>query len=781
MLKQGHAQVTNEILLQSAFNAIRDEVFILDNSLTIVKTNQNAAQSIKHALPLTGKKCYEAFHNRTVPCDSCPSLMAIADKQMHVEEVVQATEEGVDLWLELVSYPLLDHAANVAGVVLFRRDITERKIAEIELKRAHETLQYQLRFEKMVAEISATFVNRFTEKLDEAVDHVLRLSGGFFNADRSYVFRFSDDGKMMNNTHEWCADGIEPQIEKNKNYPVDKLPWWARQNRSLEHVHIPDVEALPPEAAAEKQDFQSEDIKSLLTIPMSNNGQVTGFLGFDAVREKRTWTEEQISLLKVVAEIISNAFVKHQAEVALKVSEEKYRDILASMADGYYEVDLAGNIVFCNEPAARMLGYTSEEFMGLNYREFSNDPDTVFHNFNQVFLSGQPKYTFTMETVCKDGSVTYSELSMSLSRDKSDNIVGFRGVGRNVTERKRFEDQLKYLSLHDQLTGLHNRAYFENELNRLCGSREYPISIISFDMDGLKLINDTMGHSRGDELIKAFAAVVKQSLRGSDILARMGGDEFAALMLRTDEKGAAEIVERIAYQTEQYNREHAELPLSISLGVAAAESAAVPLMDVFKKADDLMFREKLYRGAGARSHIVDTLLAALAERDYITEGHAQRLSVLCRKTGEAIGLSPHRLSDLALLAQVHDLGKVGIPDGILFKPGALTEEEWEVMRLHPEKGYRIASSSQDLSGVADLILKHHERWDGTGYPLGLKGEEIPAECRILAIVDAFDAMTSERPYSRVKSIAEALAELNRCAGTQFDPELVDIFLNVFLS
>lgn len=148
------------------------------------------------------------------------------------------------------------------------------------------------------------------------------------------------------------------------------------------------------------------------------------------------------------------------------------------------------------------------------------------------------------------------------------------------------------------------------------------------------------------------------------------------------------------------------------------------------------------------------------------------------KIGEKTGLSSSQLSDLYLLTQVHDLGKVGIPYKLLFKNGPLTDEEWDIMRLHPEKGYRIAISSPDLSGVADLILKHHERFDGNGYPLGLEGENIPIECRILAVVDAFDAMTNKRPYNNVKTKSEAIEELEINSGSQFDSSVVKYFLEV---
>ena len=332
--------------------------------------------------------------------------------------------------------------------------------------------------------------------------------------------------------------------------------------------------------------------------------------------------------------------------------------------------------------------------------------------------------------------------------------------------------------MHDKITCIHTSAYYDSQVERLEGSREYPITIISADLDGLKLINDTLGHDKGDQLLCSCATLIKEALRSYDLLARVGGDEFSAILQRTDRATGENIVRRIREMINHYNQDEVEIPIGILIGIATTESADLNLKEVFKQADDSMYRDKLYRSSSSRSKIVQSLLAALAERDYITEGHARRLEELCRAVGEEVGLSSHELADLTLLAQVHDLGKVGIPDRILYKPGSLTGDEWEIMRGHSEKGYRIASASPDLAGVADLILKHHEHWDGSGYPLGLKGEEIPVECRILAIVDAFDAMTNKRPYNKVKTSAEAVKELKRCSGRQFDPNLIEVFLKV---
>jgi len=348
-----------------------------------------------------------------------------------------------------------------------------------------------------------------------------------------------------------------------------------------------------------------------------------------------------------------------------------------------------------------------------------------------------------------------------------------------IRERqRRYEEQIKFLSIHDQLTGLYNRVYFENELKRLEGSQSYPITVISADLDDLKLINESLGQKEGDRILVACAEILRKPLRRGDILARVGGDEFLALLLMADQQDANEYVDAVNRATEAFNKADCELPISISLGFSVSHNAAISLENAVKEADTAMRFDKQNRSESARSQVVKALLAALSERDFIAGGHAERLDELCEKIGRVVGLDRQSLSNLSLLAQVHDLGKVGIPDRILFKESGLTEDEWVIMKRHPEIGCRIAQSSPDLSAVAEMILKHHEKWDGSGYPLGLKGEQIPIECRILAIVDAYDAMTNDRPYRKAKSSAEAIAELKRYSGKQFDPQLVEIFLSL---
>jgi len=347
-----------------------------------------------------------------------------------------------------------------------------------------------------------------------------------------------------------------------------------------------------------------------------------------------------------------------------------------------------------------------------------------------------------------------------------------------VIERKTAEEKMAYFSLHDALTGLYNRTFFEEEMRRLSDDRMGKVGLIMCDVDGLKLINDSMGHDNGDSLLVATANLIKSCFRSSDIVARVGGDEFAVLLPNC----SAEILEnannRLQQSANQSELSWQGIPLSLSIGTALRTDPSTPLTEIYKEADNNMYRQKLYRSQSARSAIVQTLMKALEARDFITEGHAERLQVMVADLGNKLGLTERNIVDLRLFAQFHDIGKVGLPDRILFKPESLTQEERKEMQRHSEIGHRIALSAPDLVHIADWILKHHERWDGSGYPLGLVRYDIPLECRILSVADAYDAMTSNRPYRQALPKEEAVAELKRCAGIQFDPYVIEQFIEM---
>ncbi len=467
-------------------------------------------------------------------------------------------------------------------------------------------------------------------------------------------------------------------------------------------------------------------------------------------------------------------------EKALRRSEERFKLAATSTSDIIYELDIeTGKLTwFADEEKFHDLGLalypeSLKEWISCLHPE---DQGKLTLFTGEEWLDRKP-YSGEYRLIDKRGKVIFVEDYSVGVYDDNKNLQRIVGAITNISGRKYYEEQLKFLSYYDQLTEVNNRSYFEEKLKELIDKKELPVSIIVVDLDGLKLINDTMGHFKGDIQLKNTARIVKESAGENTIVARTGGDEFAVILPQATEKEAEKVLKSINKKINKYNEQEKVIPISISSGISSSKEG-IDLVEVFKRADDLMYRNKLSKGNSAKSQIIASLMATLAERDYITEGHAGRLSEICISVGQKMGLSSQEINNLDLLAKVHDLGKVGIPDNILFKPSALTDEEWEIMRTHPEKGFRIAISSPDLAGIADLILKHHERWDGKGYPVGIPGKEIPLECRILAVADTYDAITNDRPYSLARTREEAVEEILRCSGTQFDPEIVEVFLEI---
>jgi diguanylate cyclase (GGDEF)-like protein len=444
--------------------------------------------------------------------------------------------------------------------------------------------------------------------------------------------------------------------------------------------------------------------------------------------------------------------------------------ILKALPDLMFVLDKDGYILQYKEAKNFSPSFGVEEFVGRNiYEVFPGRlVDQILYYAERALLTAEVQ-DFDFQIPVAGGPREY-EARVTIS-GVGDILV----IVRDITERKQMERRLNYMSLHDPLTGLFNRAYFEQEMKRHDGGRQ-SLGIIICDVDGLKLVNDTLGHEKGDALLIAAARMIKGAFRGGDMVARIGGDEFGVLLPNSDREVMKNAAGRIRAAIEKYNAAMGpDSPLSVSIGLAFSEDAANTTW-LYKEADNSMHREKLHRSQSARSSIVQALMKALSERDFITEGHADRLQDIVVNVARDLGMSERKITDLRLLARFHDIGKVGIPDSILFKPCSLTMEEFNEMKRHTEIGHRIAESAADLIPIADWILKHHEWWDGGGYPLGLKGDDIPVECRILSIADAYDAMTSDRPYRSALDHGAAVREIVRCSGSQFDPELVPVFI-----
>lgn len=457
-----------------------------------------------------------------------------------------------------------------------------------------------------------------------------------------------------------------------------------------------------------------------------------------------------------------------QAEEELRASEEKYRSLFGRSIDGMYESTIEGKYIDVNPALVLMLGYDSkEELMGIDI-----PTQLYFFKADRPKLQDRNKI-FETKLKKKDCSIIYVEISSNVVY-KDNKPAFYEGIVRDITERKRIEEQLKFMSFHDNLTGLYNRAYFEEELRRLDTERQFPLSIMMADVNGLKLINDAFGHGEGDLLLCKCAGIFEKCFRKEDIIARWGGDEFIILLPKTTEQKAVNIINRIEQECLKSGGQ--KIPINISIGSSTKTDLGKNIREVILEAEEWMYQRKLIESKSFSNSIIASLKRILLEKSIETEEHTNRTNSLALQLGKDLNLTENELAELSLLSMLHDIGKVAIPEELLLRKGKLSKIEWKLIKKHPKIGYNIVRTSPHLAHIADSILSHHECWDGSGYPQGLKGDEIPLTSRILAVVDAYDVMASGRPYKNKMNIKEVIKEFKRCSGKQFDPNIVKIFL-----
>jgi diguanylate cyclase (GGDEF)-like protein/PAS domain S-box-containing protein len=820
--------------LSSIFESIQDGISILDKEMNILQVNPAMRKWYTHAEPLEGKKCYEAYHSADKPCDICPTRKTIETSSASYEIVPKRAKGGEIVgWLDLYSFPLFDTVTGeLKGIIEYVRDITERKQAQeriikerqryeglvnninvgiyrttpgmegifieinpafvsmfdadsredligrkardvyqnladraklsdkllkfgyikneefqfkslkgrafwgsitavairddkgndyfdgivediTERKHSEEILNYKIEFEKLISAISTSFINIPIHEIDNNINLALKRIGEFVNVDRSYVFLAYDGAKKADNTHEWCASGVQSEISKLQGLSEKDFPWFAKKIKSSEYLYIPSLEILPQEATAIKELLQASGVKSMICVPMFYSGQPIGFLGFDSIKEKRIWTDENIALLKIVGEIFANAIERKQAQKRLE-------------------------------------------------------------RLNR---------------------------GLSLSNKK-----------------------LKQMSLIDSSSGLFNHRYLmeiiESEFYRARRS-SHALSAIKADVDYFKSINDTYGHQFGDLVLKQLAGTLKQMVRQYDIVVRFGGEEFVIISPGTDKPTAIILAQRIldAIGLLNFGTKKYAVKLKLSMAVASyPDDRIIKGTDLIELTEKILNKGKEYGGnrvyssedikvskpavskkATAESEVkylkekiekltrrasqslIESVFAfarTIELKDHYTGQHTEKTVKYATEVAKELKLPKEDVELIRQASILHDLGKIGISEKILRKKSKLTTKEFHELKKHPQIGADVIRPIQLLHNIIPLMLHHHERWDGKGYPSGLRREEIPLGARIVAIADVFQALTSNRPYRKAYSRAKAIRIIKGNAGNQFDPEVVNAFLRV---
>jgi len=518
---------------------------------------------------------------------------------------------------------------------------------------------------------------------------------------------------------------------------------------------------------------------------LMNKGQAT----LETIHVKKTGevfdVEVSISLINEEAKeaVCFCRDITHKKKDEQKIIEmkERLKNIIEGTNVGTWEWNIKKDHTVVNKKYAEMLGYTLEEISPMNIERWekllhSDDLKKYRKKMRKVWSKEIEYYDIEIRAKHKNGKWKWINSRGKVTKWSEDGTpLIMSGTHTDITEKKQEQKQIEYLSFHDPLTGLYNRRYMEDSIKRLDTDRNIPFSIIAADVDGLKLTNDAYGHEMGDKLLITAAEILKKSCRKEDIVCRVGGDEFLILLPNIDENKVKEIIKRIAEESQ--NTKLDSVIVSLAVGYSTKNKKEKNIIEVYKEADNNMYKNKLKFGRIMRNKNIEKVLANVNKRYENEKMHTARVSKYCECIARAMNLSDKEVEDAKLAGKLHDIGKIVVSPKILKKESKLTDEEREELKKHSTISYHLLKSVDKYSQLSGAALYHHERLDGSGYPEGLKKDEIPLLSKIIAVADTYESMTAGRLYQKKKTKAEAIKELKKQSGTKFDKYIVDVFIN----
>ncbi len=621
-------------------------------------------------------------------------------------------KNGHIVWIEHICMKIIDQDRNIIGIRAKNRDITQSKEVEESLRDSEE--KYKLLFEN-------------------ATESIVLVQNGRI---------------ILSNEMATILMG----------YSSEELP----KHHFLKYIHPDDADLV---YSNHKKRIQGEPVDRIYTFRLLRKDDTIRWIEMNSL--KILW-EGQPATFNLLSDITE----KKLAQDALKVSEEKYRLLFENAVEAILVIQ-DSNIKICNPMASSLTAYSLDELKNMKFTDFVYEEDVEraldFHKKRLKGISQGTKQQFRI--VRKDNEIRWIE-SDGIIIDWNGKKASLQ-FAMDITDRKSKEEKILYLSFYDQLTGLYNRRFYEEELKRLNTARNLPLTLIMADVNGLKLTNDAFGHIVGDKLLKEVGTAMKKELRVDDILARIGGDEFVILLPKTDKLDAKMIVQRIKDRISEISID--KISASVSFGHETKYDEEDNIEKVFARAENYMYRRKLLESASMKNEMITLITRSLHERDKNEQLHSERVAKLCKLIAEAMNLEGYVVAEMFLLGMLHDIGKIGLNHELLCSHTPISEKDLHEIRKHPETGYHILKSVSEFSHIAEYVLCHHERPDGKGYPRGLRAEDLPLQAKILSIAEAYDSMVNTH-YKKAISQSDAISELIANSGKQFDKEVVDVFI-----
>lgn len=486
-----------------------------------------------------------------------------------------------------------------------------------------------------------------------------------------------------------------------------------------------------------------------------------------------------IIVFPIAVMLVSIAIVNHQDRIesqdAIRKSERKYRTLIDNGKLGIIQYNLNGIIEIANPAIADILDTTNKQLIGLDMTQL---PNKALVSALKKSLSGESVlfedyYTSVLSKKSFDARIQFSPIYDNSA------VIGGIGILEDLTNEKEMHKNLEELKNRDILTSLLNRNAFDEFFFSTNQDIYYPISIATCDINTFQVINTSFGYDVGNDVLKNISNrlidFTKDKLNITPY--RIGGDEFALIMLNTSFEEAKEIVGDLQNQINHIVK--FDFDINISCGISTSVSNKTNLFDTFNEALADMMSNKIYDGSSISIKTIDVIMNTLFEKSKRERMHSERVSVISKKIAEKFQLGTAFTNRVALAGRLHDIGKITVAEEILDKPGKLNSAEWLRIQKHPETGFKILSTVPEYLDVANVVYAHHERYDGKGYPRGLKSNQTPLESRIIGVADAFDAMTVTRPYRTALTIDEAIKEIKDFSGTQFDPLVVEKLLIIY--